>query len=277
MTMLVRIERKIREMQRWVDAVYSFVDWPSAITLAIFKTRPAEGPGRVPRWFRKHIPQIWVRPSRLGGLSVRVDPSEQSHFAIFEEVFMKGAYDLGAIGFTPDTVLDCGAFEGYFSLLAASRFPGVPIVAFEPNYRNLAGLRANMARNHLSIDARPAAVSTRDGTADFTGSGCGGHLSAPSASSVPVPVMNLCRIITELDADRLLLKLDVEGEESTLLPALLPVLPKQCAIFFEWHHGRATFDRLVSLLATHGFVTSLARENRVDELTVFIDALARRH
>lgn len=283
--MLVRIERKLVEMQRWVDVVGSIADWPSAMTLAMFKTRPPKGAGFLPRWFRQVFPQIWIRPAKLGGLSVRVDPSEPSHFVIFEEVFMKRVYDLDAIGFTPTTIVDCGAFEGHFSLLAAARFPGTPIIAFEPNTRNMAGLRANLARNHLAVDARAAAVSTWDGTADFSGAGCGGHLGPPNATSVTVPVINLCRVIAELEPDRLLLKLDVEGEEATLLPALLPVLPRQCAIYFEWHHGRDTFDQLVSTLAAHGFVTTSTRlrelpppasADEINEFTVFIDAFAQR-
>ncbi|HEX8029242.1 MAG TPA: FkbM family methyltransferase [Vicinamibacterales bacterium] len=275
--MLSRIERKYGQMQRWVDAVGSVADWPAAMVLSMFRTRPADGPGLVARWSRKLFPHVWIRPAMLGGFSVRLDPGNMSHFVIFEEVFMEGVYGLGAISFTPDAIVDCGAFEGYFTLLAASRFPGVPIVAFEPDHRNLAGLRANLGRNHLAIDVRPAAVSTKDGMAAFSGGGCGGRLGEDSPNAVTVPVTNLCRVISELASKRLLLKLDVEGEEATLLPALMAVLPKQCAIFFEWHQGRDEYQRAVSLLAANGFVTSLTRENVVDDRTVYIDAFAHRN
>lgn len=274
--MLSRFERKMREMQRWVDAVDSIADWPAALVLSFFRTRPAAGTGMISRCARQLFPQIWVHPANLGGLAVRVDPSNLSHFVIFEEMFMEGVYDLDAVPFSPDAILDCGAFEGHFSLLAAARFPGVPIVAFEPNPQNLAGLRANMQRNNLIVDARAVAVSTRDGVAAFSGGGCGGHLTATGEASTPVAVTDLRRLISELDPDRLLLKLDVEGEEATLLPALMPVLPRQCAIFFEWHQGKETYERAVALLSAHGFVTSLTRENRVDDRTTYIDAFALR-
>ena len=275
--MLSRIEWKLAETQRWVDSVESIADWPAAIALSLFRTRPSEGHSVVARWSRRLFPHIWIRPSSLRGWAVRIDPSEMSQFVIFEEAFMEGVYRLDAVAFSPDFIIDCGAFEGYFSLLAASRFPGVPIVAFEPNARNLAGFNANVQRNHLAIEVRSSAVSTTDGTAAFTGGGCGGRLGPPTAGWIVVPVTDLRRLIAELKAERLLVKLDIEGEEATLLPVLLPVLPKQCAIYFEWHHSAQEYQRAVSLLSAHGFVTSLTRQNRIDDRTVYIDAFAQRH
>jgi FkbM family methyltransferase len=275
--LLSRLERKLVQMQRWVDSAASIADWPAAITLAMFRTRPAEGSGATARWARRLFPHIWIRPAKLGGLSVRIDPSELSQFVIFEEAFIEGVYQVDAVPFTPDAIIDCGAFEGYFSMLAAARFPDVPITAFEPNERNLIGLKANVERNRLHIDVRPSAVSTTDGTASFSGGGCGGRLGPPTAQSIVVPVTDLRRVIAELRTERLLLKLDIEGEEATLLPALLAVVPKQCAIFFEWHQGSDEYQAAVSLLSQHGFVTSLTRQNRVDDRTTYIDAFAQRH
>ncbi len=273
---LSRIERKYAQVQQWVDAVGSIADWPAALALAMFRTRPAQGSGLAARWSRRLFPHIWIRPSKLKGLSVRIDPGNMSHFAIFEEVFMAGVYDLEAVPFTPDAIVDCGAFEGYFTLLAAAKFTGVPIIAFEPSDRNLAGLRANLEGNGLGADVRAAAVSTTDGEAAFSGTGCGGHLGTEGPGSIRVPVTNLCRVIRELHAERLLLKLDIEGEEALLLPALMPVLPRQCALFFEWHQGREEYQRAVSLLEAHGFVTSLTRENIPDNGHLCIDAFAHR-
>lgn len=273
--MLSRLERKLAEIRRWVDSVGSFADWPAALALSIYRTRPAEGDGRVARWSRRLVPYIRVRPATLNGLSVRLNPAEMSQFVIYEEVFIERVYDLGRVSFTPDLILDCGAFEGYFSLLAAARFPGVPITAFEPNAKNREGLTANVRVNHLGVEVKAAAVSTRDGTATFSGGGCGGKLGA-AADAVVVPVEDLCRVIAARKPERLLLKLDIEGEEATLLPALVPGLPKTCAIFFEWHEGRAEYQRAAALLDAHGFTTSLTRENAFDGGCASIDAFAQR-
>jgi hypothetical protein len=55
------------------------------------------------------------------------------------------------------------------------------------------------------------------------------------------------------------------------------MLPRQCAIFFEWHQGRDEYQHAAAMLTAQGFTTALTRENRVDDVTVFIDAFAQRN
>jgi FkbM family methyltransferase len=261
--MLARLERKLAEIQRWVDSVHGVADWPAAMALAMYRTRPRRGR------------PIWIRPAGLGGMAVRIQPSEMSEFVIYEEVFIDNVYDLDRVGFRPDVIVDAGAFHGYFSLLAAAKFPGVPTVAFEPNAQNLEALQANVRHNAAAVDIRAAAVSTRDGTALFAGGGCGGHLDAGASGAVQVSCVDLPRVIAALHAERLLLKIDIEGEESTVLPALLPVVPQRCAIFYEWHHDLAAHGECAALLAAHGFATTVIRE-RADDGVVYLDAFAQR-
>jgi FkbM family methyltransferase len=274
--MLFRAERKLAELQRWVDSVGSPGDWPAAIALGFFRTRPAEGQGLVARGARAMFPHLWVHPAALGGWAVRVAPSQPSQMVIYEEVFIDGVYDLDRVAFVPDAIVDCGAFEGYFSLLARARFASAPIVAFEPNARNFAGLQANIEHNHLAVVARAEAISTHDGIARFSGDGCGGRLTGADEGGVDVAVADLRRVIAEINPQRLLLKLDIEGHEATLLPALLPVLPRCCAIFFEWHHDLDGYRRASETLTAHGFATVLTREARGGGSDVFIDAFAQR-
>jgi FkbM family methyltransferase len=262
---LDRIERKLGEVQRWVDSVHNVADWPAAVTLAMYRTRPAATDRR-----------IWVRPAALNGFAVRVNAAKMSDFVIYEEVFIDGLYDLDRVSFTPDTIVDCGAYHGYFSLLAAARFPRARVIAFEPNADNLRTLQANIARNGIAIAVRAEAVSTRDGSAEFSGDGCGGGLGAASADSIAVPVADLGRVIRELDCERLLLKLDVEGEEAAILPAVMTQLPRHCAIFFEWHHGREAYSRIAALLSANGFNVVVSRENCLENGIIFIDAFAER-
>lgn len=269
-----RLARKVAQIRAWIRSVEAPVDWPAGFVLAMFRTRPADPGAWLARWV---FPHLWIRPKLLRGLWLRMDPSRLSHFVIYEEIFMEGMYDLRRLTFEPDVIVDCGAFEGYFSLLARSQFASARIIAFEPNAENFGGLLANVRANRLTIDARRAAVSTTDGEAAFSGEGCGGRLIAGGhAGTVRVPVTDLRRVLTELAPHRLLLKLDVEGEEATLLPELLPVLPQTCAVFFEWHHGEASYAAVADRLTMHGFVTSRLRTNRVDDGTVFIDAFAQR-
>jgi len=262
---LSRLERKLAEVQTWVDSTHGAADWPSAIALALLRTRPA-----------RIAPYIWLRPQRLNGLRIRINPSDLSQFVIYEEFFVTRLYDLDRVAFIPDAVVDCGAYAGYFSLLARLKYAGATLLAFEPNVGNFENLVANIRANHLSIEAVPAAVSTSDGTATFSGRGCGGRLDATARDSVIVKVADLRRVISALHSERLLLKLDIEGEEAALLPALLPVLPRHCAIFFEWHHGADAFQDLAAQLTAQGLTTSVTRTNQIDG-TTFIDAFAQRN
>jgi len=55
------------------------------------------------------------------------------------------------------------------------------------------------------------------------------------------------------------LKLDVEGEETALLPDIIDRLPQTAAVFLETHRGDASWDEAARLLVAHGFATTLTR------------------
>jgi FkbM family methyltransferase len=276
---MTRARRKVKQIRDWLNSVWGPADWPVALALAIFRTRPLSGDGVFDRVARRLLPHVWIRPRVLGGYALRINPADMNHFVIYEEVFIGRSYDLDHLNFRPDAVIDCGAFEGYFSLQAMARFKSATLVAFEPNVENYAGLMANAERNGLTIDARREAVSTRDGRELFRGAGCGGRLIHGSAHAPAerVTVTDLRRIITQLAPQRLLIKLDVEGEEDTLLPAIIPILPRECALFFEWHHGESGFQDAQQLLKDVGFVVERTR-TRVPchDGMEFVDAFAHR-
>jgi hypothetical protein len=109
----------------------------------------------------------------------------------------------------------------------------------------------------------------------FLGAGFSGRLTTADVDadmSTRVRVVNLCKIIYELAPARLLLKLDVEGEEKHLIPELVHVLPPTSALFFESHDGDEEFEALAVLLQEAGFAVSRKR-TRADS---FIDAFATR-
>jgi FkbM family methyltransferase len=70
----------------------------------------------------------------------------------FKEIFMEECYTRRAFRL-PDcpTVIDIGANAGFFTLFAASRFPGATIIAFEPIAINFSQLERN---RNLNKDAR---------------------------------------------------------------------------------------------------------------------------
>ncbi len=117
----------------------------------------------------------------------------------------------------------------------------------------------------------PAAVSTRDGraafqfTPDVSDSGRLTEPGSPPATggTTDVDVVDLPAFLRRQAPASLLLKLDIEGEEERLVPALLPVLPRRCAIFFETHRGGAGWDAVDGLLVAGAFSVRLLRERDV--------------
>lgn len=83
--------------------------------------------------------------------------------------------------------------------------------------------------------------------------------------------VDLTKLMRKTDKS-MLLKVDIEGDEAELIPALAPYLPEKCAIFFENHHGEEGWHKLSPVLGAVGFeMKELYRENR------FINGFALRH
>jgi len=265
---LDRLQKKLDLIGRLVASVRGPLEWPAAILLAIFRTRH--------RWARGFFPRVYVRPKALKGFRIGINPAKLDNFVIYEEVFIENIYDLSKVQFEPDTVIDCGAYEGYFTLLAKARFSKARFLVFEPQPNNYAALVDNLSLNDLEVDVRREAVSVTTGQMPFSGDGCDGHLSSALDSSERVTVSNLCEVIDNMTTKRLLLKLDVEGEEEKILPALLSLLPAECAIFFEWHHDLVGFFKAQNYLNEAGFEVSCSRHRKLCEGTYLIDALAQR-
>lgn len=210
----------------------------------------------LPKPFRRL--RLW--PRSLNGKSVLLDPTDASHIIIFREIFVDHIYKLSDVPFAPDLILDCGGHIGLFTLIAQHHFPGTPAMVFEPNSANLPFLKAQVVDNNLEVEVVPAAVSDFDGRAQFSaGCSCSGAIRQVTVSSSEdgsVPVINLRKLIAEKKPHQLLLKMDIEGGEDVLLPAILPLLPRKTVLFFETHDGDASWKRHSKSLMNVGFAVA---------------------
>jgi FkbM family methyltransferase len=216
------------------------------------------------RWRRlsSFVPKVWLKPKKLNGLSLLIDPADWSQAVIFDEVFLRSSYDLRKVTFTPGTVIDCGAHIGLFSLLARSAFPNATVIAYEPNPDNASFIQHQISRNNAHIAFHQVAVSTESKKLNFVAiNSHGGRLEghgtdgaqSHTAPVYEVKVIDFCAALKDIGPESLLLKMDIEGEERNLLPALVPVLPKRTAIFFETHAGEAGWRQAERLLLSNGF------------------------
>lgn len=216
-------------------------------------------PGPATGWRRLLIPRsVTLHPPRLRGAGLRFDPGDSDLAWIVEE-FLQGSYDTGLVPWTPDLILDAGAHIGGFSVLAAAVWPGVPLEAFEPQPRHQAWYRSQPNLGSARLHA--AAVGLRDGEAVFDTAHCGSVANGATEGDghIRVSILDFPALVRARGPRRLVLKLDVEGAERELLPALQPVFPAQCAIFFETHGGEAAWDAARDLLERHAFAVRRLR------------------
>lgn len=161
-----------------------------------------------------------------GGLIYEIDFRERvsRHLYMFGNIepvigaIFRGILQPGA------TVLDVGANFGYFSLLAGSLVGAAgKVIAFEPDPRNLARLRRNIALNHMSqVEVMPVGVYDADGTLKFhlaredeDNLGTSSLLDAREGrEQIDVRVITLDHFVRERGLTNIaLLKMDIEGAE----------------------------------------------------------------
>lgn len=231
--------------------------WPAQrLLLAVLGWARDNPSSAICRWF----PAIRVWPAALRGQAVTVNPTDLGQLISFEEIFVESVYELSRVPFTPTAIVDCGAHVGFFSVLGLSTYPQVPVTVFEPNPVNLGPLRRNLAAFGGQAFIHAAAVSTHDGSQRFSAvESNAGRLAEPGESGTEVPVIDLTRFVSGDSGSALLVKIDIEGEERRLVPHVLPVLPRRCAVFLETHDGAESRNALIEQMVSHGFAVSELR------------------
>ena len=233
---------------------------------AFIRNHPLTSDKKIKRVIHALIPFIQLHPKNFNGNSILLDTGNFSHFIIADEFIVDKIYDLHKINFKPDIIYDCGAHIGLFSVLADGYFPGTPIYSFEPLPANYQMIEKQVAVNSIdTISVEKAAVSTKEGstvffTADssFGGALQPGTASAISqASSIKVRLIDLGQYLDAHYSSKVLLKIDIEGEEENVIPHIITKLPKTCAIFFETHSQQGKEDVYGCLKGADFFVEEI--------------------
>ena len=231
------------------------------ILFAIIRNHPLTNKKRFTRIIHSLIPSIKLSPKNFKGNSILLDTGNFSHFIIVDEFIIAKIYDITKVKFKPDVIYDCGAHIGLFSILVNSHFPDTPIFSFEPIPENYNMIEKNIAVNNIhKICVEKAAVSIREGSSSFfvADSSFGGSLKKEvllernQDNSVKVKLIDFANYLDGHQADKILLKMDIEGEEENLIPYIVKKLPKTCAIFFETHSLTGK-QEIYDCLNGHGF------------------------
>jgi FkbM family methyltransferase len=264
MQLLKRIRRKLQAVRQYPPLAFGKRDRRELWLLGMVRNRVVFSGAA-----RRLLGRQWLVTPRLAltaGERVRVQFNNAGQIDVFDELFLSRIYDLGAVDFAPDLVVDCGAYCGYFSAMAAGAFARSRLVCFEANPANIPMLEAQLALLTVKVEMRPEAVYVRDGTVSFSGGGLGGALVEPDDpdSLRRVACMDFPAWLRECAPKSLVWKLDVEGAELEVLPATLDYLPRRTVCFLETHHSDEVCEALLAPYRAEGFAVREIRRRPAD-------------
>jgi FkbM family methyltransferase len=178
--------------------------------------------------------------------------ADHADFHAICEVFLERAYDLSSVHPSPTLIVDAGGHIGTFAVLAGFTFPAAHLVSFEPDPDNFRLLTRNVSRNRVRADLQNLALANFEGQTRLDGpSSMGRRIGA--AKGRLVPVRRLSKLIELRSVERLLLKLDVEGAEWSILEDCAAELPENTIIFIETHSGDDDLKKLAEFSSGFGF------------------------
>jgi len=122
-----------------------------------------------------------------------------------------------------DVVVDCGAAEGLFSLLAADR--AAKVYAIEPMTRFVEAMRLTFS-GFDNVEVLPMALSDQEGTAHISERGISSALNT-SGDGAPVEVATLDTLFVERGIPVSYIKADLEGYEFSMLKGARETIKKQ--------------------------------------------------
>jgi FkbM family methyltransferase len=194
------------------------------------------------------------------------DPQQTDELTVVDELLYEGLYRAPC---NCDVFVDCGAFRGISTVYLQDQVRAAVTIAIEPQQQNFERLSRRLQVHLPASKAVNAALGVTSGEVFFAGEGVGGKISDEGISTRVVGPDDL----PELGKARcLLLKMDVEGAEKDLLPALLPLLPRKCVILLETHYIEEQVRQMLQIYEDSGFSVVLLRKREDFEAGVdFID------
>ncbi len=195
------------------------------------------------------VPRRTPRSVRALGLDLLV-PDAASFLEVFREVFVERSMTFPSWG-APPRILDLGANLGLTVLYFLREHPDARITALEPDPDLFRVLERNVRQNGgEGVTLRRQAAWSQSGPLRFQPDGAdGGRVRAGSAApgAVEVEAVDVAALFDEGQYD--VIKMDIEGAERVVLPALGDRLRSVRYLFMEVHAGRGDRAPLASLIA----------------------------
>lgn len=185
-------------------------------------------------------------------------------FLSTKELCLEDVYHLER-DFKPDLIVDGGGNIGLFTLRAAAAMRRVDgsapkIVVCEPLPRNVDQIKKHLAMNKVDADVLPVCLGGRESKIPFycRGANQSSFDSAEAYDSViEMPVVTLWDVVASHPAERILIKLDIEGMEIEVLEAYVPSEQRAVYIVGELHDLPKNLAKIEGVFRDHGWLFEL--------------------
>jgi FkbM family methyltransferase len=171
------------------------------------------------------------------------------------EVVVRKVYPLDP-AFAPDLVIDGGGNTGLFTLLAAAAYPSAKIAVCEPLPRNIAQIERHLAVNRVAAEILPVCIGGSPHTIPFycrDANSSSFDPEKPFDSVLQIPVLRLSDILADRPAEKILIKLDIEGMEIEALESYVPGETRPVVVLGELHGHLKNRAALEQLFAGHNW------------------------
>jgi FkbM family methyltransferase len=165
------------------------------------------------------------------------------------EVVARRVYPLDDV-YVPDLIIDGGGNIGLFSLLAAAKYPEAKVVICEPLPRNIKQIERHLSLNRVNAELLPVCMGGAKRIIPFYcrhANASSFEAAEPYESILEIDVVSLNDLLASSSANRVLIKLDIEGMEVEALESYVPCEQRSVVILGELHHQqelRAAFEQL---------------------------------
>lgn len=199
---------------------------------------------------------------------IRMDDVLSDYYSVLE-LAVGRIYKLDT-AFVPDLVVDCGGNTGLFSLNATAVYPSAEIVICEPLPSNLERIRKHLLFNGVAAELLPMCIGGSHRTIPFfvrEANQSSFDSNKPYTSRLEVEVSTLADVLDGRDAQRIYIKLDIEGMEIETLESYVPGETRAVYITGELHGHKENSRHLVRIFGVRGW--DLRFEDVSDQGSVF--------